>query len=57
VDVASAIIAHAERWLAKRKQRKHKRHTPLDDERRMSRIRDDGAPASSRSGARLSGSG
>ncbi len=52
-DVASAIIAHAERWLARRR---HRRHTPLDDERRLARIRD-GAPASSRPGARLTGAG
>jgi ribosomal protein S6--L-glutamate ligase len=52
-DVAGAIIAHAERYLARRR---HKKHTPLDDERRLARIRD-GAPASSRSGARLTGAG
>ena len=52
-DVASAIVAHAERWLARRR---HVRRTPLDDERRLSRLRDDAA-ASSRSSARLSGAG
>jgi ribosomal protein S6--L-glutamate ligase len=37
VDVATAIIAYAERSLAR--HGKHKRGTPLDDERRLSRIR------------------
>jgi ribosomal protein S6--L-glutamate ligase len=52
-DVASAIIAHAERWLARRK---HHKRTPLDEERRRARIRGD-APPSSRPGARLNGGG
>jgi ribosomal protein S6--L-glutamate ligase len=37
VDVATAIVVHAERVLARR-SRGH-RAAPLDDERRMSRIR------------------
>ena len=53
IDVAGAIIAHAERWLARRK---HRKRTTLDDERRHSRIRN-GAPPSSRPGARLNGGG
>lgn len=54
-DVAGAIIAYAERWLARRK---HRKRTTLDDERRHSRIRGGGgAPPSSRPGARLNGGG
>jgi ribosomal protein S6--L-glutamate ligase len=52
-DVASAIIAHAERWLARRK---HHKRTTLDEERRRSRIRN-GAPPSSRPAARANGGG
>jgi ribosomal protein S6--L-glutamate ligase len=51
VDVAAAIVAHAERYLARRK---HRRKTTLDDERRHSRIRTTG---SSRRGAGLNGGG
>ena len=36
IDVAGAIIAHAERYLERRKRG---RRTTLDDERRLSRIR------------------
>lgn len=39
VDVAGAIVAHAERYLARRKNRKLARTSPLDDERRHARIR------------------
>lgn len=35
-DVATAIIVHAEKFLARRK---HRKHPPLDDERRHTRIR------------------
>ena len=41
VDVAGAIIAHAEKWVA---ARKHRKRSPLDEERRLSRIRDGGPP-------------
>ena len=51
IDVASAIVRHAERFLARR--RHHKRST-LDEERRHARIRS-GPPPSSRS--RLAGQG
>jgi len=56
IDVAGAIIAHAEKWVA---ARKHRRRTTLDEERRHRRIRDDApsAPPSSRPGARLTGGG
>jgi ribosomal protein S6--L-glutamate ligase len=41
VDVAGAIIAHAERYLARRKDGRHRRRRmTLDEERRPSRIRD-----------------
>ncbi|MDP9035575.1 MAG: RimK family alpha-L-glutamate ligase [Myxococcota bacterium] len=36
IDVAAAIVAHAERYLARRKRSKK---SPLDEERRLSRIR------------------
>ncbi len=36
IDVAGAIIAHAERYLARRK---HRKRTTLDEERRNTRIR------------------
>jgi ribosomal protein S6--L-glutamate ligase len=36
IDVSSAIVLHAERYLARHK---HRRHTTLDEERRFSRIR------------------
>ena len=49
-DVASAIIAHAERHM---QRRKHRRRTLIDDERRHSRIRDGAVAPVSRS--RLSG--
>ena len=40
IDVAGAIVAHAERYLASGGRRK--RRTTLDDERRLSRIRANG---------------
>jgi ribosomal protein S6--L-glutamate ligase len=42
VDVAGAIIAHAERYVAARKKRKKKRDVVLEDERRPQRLRADG---------------
>ncbi len=36
IDVAAAIIAHAERYLARRK---HRKRSILDDERRHARMR------------------
>jgi len=53
IDVAAAVIAHAERYLAGRKSR---RRTTLDEERRLSRIRD-WAPAVTRRRAGLTGGG
>ena len=49
VDVAAAIVAHAERYLARHGRRKHP--TTLDDERRLSRIRTLPAPVRRRAGA------
>ena len=44
VDVAGAIIAHAERFLAKRKKRASRRKDAvIDDERRIRRMRSDAA--------------
>jgi ribosomal protein S6--L-glutamate ligase len=43
IDVAGAIIVHAERWLARRK---HRPRTQLDEERRHARIRNGAPPAS-----------
>jgi ribosomal protein S6--L-glutamate ligase len=43
IDVATAIVGHAERYLAH--GGRHRRHAPLDDERRLSRLRADAAPA------------
>jgi ribosomal protein S6--L-glutamate ligase len=37
IDVAGAIVSHAERYLARGGRRR--RNTTLDDERRLSRIR------------------
>jgi ribosomal protein S6--L-glutamate ligase len=53
IDVAGAIVAHAEKWLA---ARKHRRRTQLDEERRHRRIRN-GGPPQSRPGARLNSAG
>lgn len=53
IDVASAIIAHAERHLSRRKHRR--RRTVIDDERRHSRIREGAAAPPSR--PRASGGG
>ena len=39
VDVATAIVTYAERYLDRRRRRRRKGRTTLDDERRMSRIR------------------
>jgi ribosomal protein S6--L-glutamate ligase len=43
VDVAGAIIAHAERYLARRSGRKTRRDLVIEDERRTRRLREDGA--------------
>ena len=51
VDVAAAIIAHAERYLARRK---HRKRTVLDDERRHTRMR---AASGTRRGTALNGGG
>ena len=39
VDVAGAIIAHAERYLEQRRKRRARRDVVIDDERRPRRIR------------------
>jgi ribosomal protein S6--L-glutamate ligase len=54
IDVAAAIVAHAERYLARRK---HRRRSTLDDERRHARIRAVGGPVAARRGAGLNGGG
>ena len=41
VDVAGAIIAHAERYLARRRKRRKRRDMVIDDERRQRRLKDD----------------
>ena len=51
IDVASAIIRHAERFLARRA---HRKRSPLDEERRHARIRA-GAPPPSRPRVRAGG--
>jgi ribosomal protein S6--L-glutamate ligase len=39
IDVAGAIIAHAERYLARRRDGVRRKRTTLDEERRHTRIR------------------
>jgi ribosomal protein S6--L-glutamate ligase len=51
IDVASAIVRHAERFLARRK---HRKRSTLDEERRHARIRA-GAPPPSRPRVRAGG--
>jgi ribosomal protein S6--L-glutamate ligase len=45
IDVAEAIVQHAERFLARRK---HRKRSQLDEERRSARIRPGGPPPASR---------
>jgi ribosomal protein S6--L-glutamate ligase len=58
VDVAGAIVAHAERFLLRRKSARHKsgRKMTLDEERRPYRIRD-WTPAVARRRAGVSSGG
>lgn len=51
VDVAGAIITHAERFLARRKKRRAK-DVVIEDERRRTRIREDEPPPSTQAGLR-----
>jgi ribosomal protein S6--L-glutamate ligase len=54
IDVAVAIVTHAERYLTRRRDRRSK--LTLDDERRLSRLRPHGAaPAAARRRAGLNG--
>jgi ribosomal protein S6--L-glutamate ligase len=48
VDVAGAIIAHAERYVARRNKRKKKRDAVVEGERRTTRIRETEPPPSRR---------
>jgi ribosomal protein S6--L-glutamate ligase len=41
IDVAGAIVAHAERYLARRRKRTKRRDLVIDDERRTRRLRDE----------------
>jgi ribosomal protein S6--L-glutamate ligase len=41
VDVAGAVIAHAERFVARRTRKKKRRDLVIEDERRTRRLRDD----------------
>ena len=41
VDVAGAILVHAERFVAKRNQKKQRRDSVIEDERRVRRLRAD----------------
>ena len=52
IDVAEAIIQHAERFLARRR---HRKRSQLDEERRHTRIRPGGPPPSSRPRMRAGG--
>jgi ribosomal protein S6--L-glutamate ligase len=53
IDVAMAVVAHAERYLARRGRRRSR--LTLDDERRLSRLRTDGTGSSTRRRAGMNG--
>jgi ribosomal protein S6--L-glutamate ligase len=61
VDVAGAIMAHAERFVAKRRKRKPRRDAVIDDERRPRRLRPEDqvavAPGRARRGGTAARSG